>query len=181
MSLATIETAASSIGDKLETLLARIASAGIEIGIRERVIAARIVAELAVEAPVGSPVLLRARLTPLLAKSPEDVERIRRIFLDVFDESSADATFRAEPGAGMRIRRALRSKARAGRFYYVMLLGAFTLAIALATGISLYQRLFPPKVSVEPEAPITSTRTPADSAGRKGPTTTTSTDLPVIA
>lgn len=72
-------------------LFARLATEGVEIGVRERVIAGRIAAEIAIEqqtklTPERWAFLLRARLTPALAKSPEDVARVRRAFLDLFPQ-----------------------------------------------------------------------------------------------
>jgi hypothetical protein len=86
-----IELAAPPFGDRLEILFARLASAGIKIGLHERVIAARILSTLTIdrEPSAGADEFafrLRARLTPLLAKSPEEAARVGRAFRDVFGE-----------------------------------------------------------------------------------------------
>jgi hypothetical protein len=124
---AQIET--NRIGDKLEALFARLAAEGIEIGIRERVIAGRIATEIAIEQSSLSrdrwAFLLRARLTPALAKSPEQVGRVHLAFRDAFPPLTqpvpadrADGRARVSlPGRsrrGRRIRAAARTAVGAG-------------------------------------------------------------------
>jgi hypothetical protein len=78
------------IGDRLDGLLLRLENEGLEIGIRDRVMAGRIAAHVVERQRYLSPgrraFQLRARLTSVLARSPDDVKRIRRVFLDVFPE-----------------------------------------------------------------------------------------------
>jgi hypothetical protein len=153
---------------------------GIEIGIRERVIAARIVAELFVEPRAKtsgnrSTFLLRARLTPLLAKSTEDVEHIRRAFSDVFDRGTPEPPTPPEPRP-LRIAELLRVERRVRRFYYAIASGA-ALVIALLAGINLYARLVGPATIVTQEAlDRATTEGPTVTAS---PTVTTSTDEPL--
>jgi hypothetical protein len=80
----------NAIGSRLESLLWQLAAQGLEIGIRERVIAGRVAAGIVEQKSKLTAdqwaFLLRARLTPVLAKSPEDAARIRRAFQNSFPQ-----------------------------------------------------------------------------------------------
>jgi hypothetical protein len=132
----------SDVGSKLELLFRRLASDGIEFGIRERVLAARIAAECAVapKEEAGSEnmlFLLRARLTPLLAKSSEEMNGIRRAFRDVFD-SKLDR--RPEPQPIPSPLNTLHARGHWPRHYYFTAIGA----LVLAAGVVLYAPSFRP-------------------------------------
>jgi hypothetical protein len=129
---AKIDTAANGVGSRLEALFSRLLIEGVEIGIRERVIASRIAAEIAIEQQTELTAerwafLLRARLTPALAKSPEDVARVRRAFLDFFPEE--DRTRHGRPVRPDRPGPVLPDRNRRERFRIVALVAAL---IALA-------------------------------------------------
>jgi hypothetical protein len=176
MAAVSNEVAYVGTGNKLETLFARLENDGIEIGIRERVIAARVVSELFVEPGAKtsgnrSTFLLRARLTPLLAKSTEDIEHIRRTFSDVFDRGTTEPPPPPEPRLP-RIAELLRVERRVRRFYYAIASGA-ALVIALLAGINLYPRLVGPAAIVTQEA--LDRATAGGSTVTASPTVTTST------
>ena len=134
----------ADVGSKLEMLFARLAGDGMEFGIRERVLAARIAAECAVvpEADAGSKnmlFLLRARLTPLLAKSPEEMNSIRRAFHDVF-ERRLDRDPGPQPTPPTP--NILRARDRWSRRHYLLTAGAFLLMIGLIYGGVRYSPIF---------------------------------------
>jgi hypothetical protein len=181
MAAVSNEVAHVGTGNKLETAFARLENDGIEIGIRERVIAARIVAELFVEPRAKtsgnrSTFLLRARLTPLLAKSTEDVEHIHRAFRDVFDRGTTEPATPPETRP-LRIEEVLRAERRVRRSYYAIASGA-ALVIALLAGINLYPRLVGPATIVTQEALDRATTT-GESTVTASPTVTTSTNGPL--
>jgi hypothetical protein len=90
VAISTAQLDGSKIGDKLEALFSRLESEGVKIGIRQRVTAGRIAAHIIEQERKLSEgrwaFLLRSRLTPALAKSPADIERVRAAFLEIFPE-----------------------------------------------------------------------------------------------
>jgi hypothetical protein len=156
------------IGNKLDALFARLDVDGIETGIRERVTATRIVAELVVTPGIGADgdrmfFLLRARLTPLLAKSPEEVDLIRRAFFDVFKRDIVKAGPQAAPPD-----RQAQGKPTPGyqwrQSYYLLAICALALMIGLTTGAYFLQRLLVTAPQVQLELP---TLTPAPAVSDK--------------
>jgi hypothetical protein len=139
---ADTDTEPDGIGLRLDALFARLAMQGIDIGIRERVIAGRVVAQLAIDCPSNLSAerwafLLQAWLTPVLAKSPEQSGRIRRAFLDVFPQTVE------EPDRAAPVRPALAdSGARNHRTLYAA--AAALLAVALAAGLAVMIASTPP-------------------------------------
>jgi branched-chain amino acid transport system permease protein len=84
------EPPAPDFGDRLEALFSRLAAEHIEIGIRERILAGRLTAELVAARQADAipnerwQFLLRSHLTPVLAKSPEQIDAVRHAFADAF-------------------------------------------------------------------------------------------------
>ncbi len=89
--IAEEEDGRTGIGDRLEILFERLQINDIECGVRERVAAGRIVAELAASESIKSPLVLRSRLQPLLAKSAEQGVVFRQAFDGVFGAGDAAA------------------------------------------------------------------------------------------
>jgi hypothetical protein len=174
-------------GQKLDALFVRLATQGIKIGITERVSASRLVAELAVQPSADlsrerTAALLRARLTPLLAKSPEEADVIHRAFLDAFPRQERDQPVPVRrllrellgpAGASLRgIKPApdqapaplvLRTKARARQIRYAVTTASILLLIAAALiGVHWF---LPSPVQPQPAPRLGPTETTKGGAG----------------
>jgi hypothetical protein len=157
----TAEIERDKIGDRLDGLLLRLENEGLEIGIRDRVMAGRIAAHVVERQRDLSPgrraFLLRARLTPALARSPNDVKRITRAFLDVFpEERPVDEIARVPPSRPPRQLTSLPG-ARRGERRLAVLAGLSITLLALAIGgMEILPRLLthnPPNVVVPQPQP----------------------------
>ena len=82
--------------------------------------------------------LLRARLTPLLAKSNEDAEHIRHAFVETFDEHYIETAAPPSQAKGERVRYAMAAalKDEASHYFYPVL--GSTLALLAILAILVY-------------------------------------------
>jgi hypothetical protein len=148
-----METAAQlendGIGDRLEMLFSRLRSEGIQVGIRERVTAGRIAAHIVEQQGKLTgrqwAFLLRARLTPILAKSPQEAGRILAAFLEVFPEEEKPHDRRPIPPGPAPRPLSLPRGGQRGWLRFVALVGGLITFIALGVvGSEILPRLFLP-------------------------------------
>jgi hypothetical protein len=164
-------------GDRLNSLLLRLSNdKRIVVGIRERVISTRVVAELgAARQTPDLPddewrFLLRARLTPVLAKSADETLLVRRAFDDAFRPSEDEPV---EPPPDVVATSSLRPREISGtrkltlQQWAALVTGVLMILAAAAIAIYLATRnpSAPPEGKTTPPGPVQVDRPPSTDHG----------------
>lgn len=95
--LGTAAVLPPGLGDRLEVLFARLSEAGLWIGAREQIQATRLLAEVITHEQIVSESgkldtsRLRKLLTPVLAKTPQQISKLREIFDQVFFDAGRES------------------------------------------------------------------------------------------